>query len=433
MFYAGDKIGPYMLLRELGRGGFGIVWLAERRSSLAAPQVALKVPLDADADLEALIREARLWIQASGHPNVLPVIEAEVYDGTVVIVSEYAAGGSLSAWLKQQSRGIPPLEKSLEITRGILAGLNHLHSQRIVHRDLKPSNILLQGEIPRLTDFGLARVLGTTRHSHGTAGTPAYMAPEAWDGHRSEQSDLWSVGVIVYQMLAGQLPFPQTDQASLFRAITTCEPDPLPPAVPAVLTRVIRRSLEKRPEMRYESAADMLSDLGSGHKPSEEPTVGFIPETPSEYDISPPIESLKSLGRLRWQGTWQSLVTRGINGDLEVELPDPLPVDQAFLAWVAVSYSSRSLFRPGERMEMDFTGRFRASHFATGGGSAHIEKDPALWTLSFKGGPKGSQQVITYTAFVKPGSKVIQGEYRSIYPDDTGGFSLTHRKEAPKG
>jgi eukaryotic-like serine/threonine-protein kinase len=123
MVTTGDTIGPFVLVRELGRGGYGVVWLAERRGSLATTQVAVKVPLDVEPDLEALTWEARIWVQASGHPNVLPVIEAEVYDGQIVIVSEYAAGGSLSSWLGQQPGRVPPLAKAREMAVGILAGL----------------------------------------------------------------------------------------------------------------------------------------------------------------------------------------------------------------------------------------------------------------------------------------------------------------------
>src|SRR5256714_4142338 len=99
MIQAGDTIGPYTLVRGLGRGAFGEVWLAERRSSLLTTQVALKLPLDARSDLEAVREEAQVWLRASGHTNIVPVLDAEVYDGQVVIASEYVAGGSLADWM----------------------------------------------------------------------------------------------------------------------------------------------------------------------------------------------------------------------------------------------------------------------------------------------------------------------------------------------
>ena len=271
MFHPDDKIGPYTLVRELGRGGFGVVWLAERRGTLATTQVALKFPLFADPDLDVITREARLWVQASGHPNVLPVIEAEVYDKQVVIVSEFAPDGSLAAWIKRHGRRAPSIEAAVSMTSEILAGLVHLHGKSIIHRDLKPDNVLLQGNSPRIADFGMARVLKSSEQTLGIAGTPAYMAPEAWEGKRSEQTDLWSVGVMLYEMLAGYRPFPETNRMVLWRAICEAAPKELPSNVSANLLAVVLRSLEKHPNSRYQSADEMLGCLRGGRLPTAPP------------------------------------------------------------------------------------------------------------------------------------------------------------------
>src|SRR5688500_1239887 len=95
----GDKIGPYVLVEKLGRGAFGTVWLAEKRGFFYTGRLALKLPNEEDVDLEAVEKEAQVWARATGHPNVLPIIDADVYDDHVVIVSEYAPDGSLSAWM----------------------------------------------------------------------------------------------------------------------------------------------------------------------------------------------------------------------------------------------------------------------------------------------------------------------------------------------
>src|SRR5882724_1650135 len=257
MLTAGDQIGPYTLKTKLGTGGFGVVWLAERRTSIATTLAALKIPLDTGVDIEAVKREADLWVQASGHPNVLTIIEANIYDGQIIIASEYAPDGSLELWLRQYDGKSPSTEAAVDITSGILAGLEHLHAKNIIHRDLKPANILLQRGIPRLADFGISRVLKSTTHSSSSAGTPSYMAPEAFDGDRSEQTDLWAVGVILYQLLCGRLPFAQTDMASLMAGIITREPEPLSPAISQQLQNVVTRSLEKNPTERYRSATEM--------------------------------------------------------------------------------------------------------------------------------------------------------------------------------
>jgi serine/threonine protein kinase len=261
MAEAERKLGPYTLVSKIGHGAFGVVWLAERRSSIATTRFALKLPRDEDINLEAFKQEATIWLQASGHPNVVPMIEAEIYDEQLVIVSEYVPDGSLGGWLEQNSGRAPSVEMASELIDGVLAGLAHLHGRRIIHRDLKPDNILLQQETPRLADFGIARLLKTGSHSSNVSGTFAYMAPEAFDSKRNEQTDVWSAGVIFYQMLAGRLPYDQPDTASLVAAIMLNDPPPLPESVPEVLRVLVMKALQREPDKRYATAKEMRRDL----------------------------------------------------------------------------------------------------------------------------------------------------------------------------
>ncbi|HLJ54169.1 MAG TPA: protein kinase, partial [Chthonomonadaceae bacterium] len=258
-----QQIGPYTLIRPLGEGGFGVVWLAERRG-LITTQVALKMPRDrSDAIVQEVTQEAQVWQQASGHPNVLPVIECAIYDGHVVIVSEYVADGTLADWFARCEGRATPIEEAVRITDGILAGLEHLHRLEITHRDLKPANVMLQGNMPRLTDFGLARgkAIGQTQ---SITGSLHYMAPEMFSGDYSPQSDLWAAGVILYELLTGRLPFPQERVEMLIPAIVGSEPAAMPAAIPAGLRRVVERALVKKPEGRWRSAAEMRAALVAG-------------------------------------------------------------------------------------------------------------------------------------------------------------------------
>ncbi|MFL6255650.1 MAG: serine/threonine protein kinase [Pyrinomonadaceae bacterium] len=285
------KIGPYDLVSKIGQGTFGVVWLAERRASLSTTQVALKLPRSEDIDLETFEREAAIWVQASGHNNVLRLIEAEVYDGQVVIVSAYASDGSLEAWRTRHGGRAPSVETACEMMEGVLSGLAHLHRRRIIHRDLKPDNILLQEGTPLLADFGISRMLRSSSHfTKNVTGTFAYMAPEAFDGKRDEQTDLWAAGVIFYELLAGRLPFDQQDTASLVGTIVRHDPPELPAGlVPEVLRRVVAKALRRDPAERYRSAEEMLRDLReAGHQLWLERHRQSPPPNPSRGDEAPP-------------------------------------------------------------------------------------------------------------------------------------------------
>ena len=284
-----DQVGPYILVKYLGSGAFGEVWLAEKRTAVTTIQVALKLPKKSDVKLETVRQEAAIWEQAKGHPNVLPLIDADIYQvggrEYVGIASEYADGGSLRDWLDENGGKAPSMQAAIEMCAGILSGLAHLHSRNIVHRDLKPENIMLQGGTPRLTDFGLARVLkdGVSSYS-AVSGTPLYMAPEAFDGKRSAKSDIWSAGVILYQMLTGRLPFASQDMMALMKAILMDAPAPLPVELPENLRSLVTQALQKETDQRLASASYMRGELlktkFTGHT--------FIAETDTVIDLPAP-------------------------------------------------------------------------------------------------------------------------------------------------
>jgi formylglycine-generating enzyme required for sulfatase activity len=208
-------------------------------------------------DFEAIHKEAAMWVKASGHPNVLSIIEADEYDGHIVIVSELALDGSLFDWLKRHGGKAHSIEAAVKMMDGILAGLEHLHSKPIFHRDLKPENILLQGDTPRLADFGLARVLTTVQSTQNVAGTPLYMSPEAFRNIRTEHMDLWAAAVIFYQLLSGSVPFEGENTFSLMFAIVHEEAKPLPDEIPKPLRDFLTTALKKNLNERYPTANAM--------------------------------------------------------------------------------------------------------------------------------------------------------------------------------
>lgn len=257
-----EQIGSYTLIRKLGGGQFGTVWLAEKRG-LITTQVAIKFVNDDKADFEKVKKEAEVWAKANGNTNVSSIFDAEIFDEQIILISEYALDGSLAEWLKKRNGIAPSIETAIKMVCGILSGLAHLHSKQIIHRDVKPANILLYGEIPKLTDFGISRVIRSTAAANQSlvAGTPAYMSPEAYENKRDIRTDIWSVGVILYQMLTGRLPFVAADAYTMMMAILTQTPTPLPDEIPNLLKEIIFHALEKDPNKRYQSAQEMKQAL----------------------------------------------------------------------------------------------------------------------------------------------------------------------------
>lgn len=251
MLKPNDRIGPYQLTRRLGEGGFGVVWMAEDKDAIAAPPVAIKIAHPGKFEPDCFVRESKIWMQATGNPNVLPLIKATILDGHYVMVSEFVEEGSLRQWLRHQQNVAPTIGMALEMTLGILDGLAYLHGKGIIHRDLKPENILVQGQKPRLTDFGISRLASVDHRTTVPEGTLGYVAPEVFDGVMNEGTDVWAVGVVLYQLLCGSRPFPPMDFEKWKY------PPPVPDFLPADLVQIICCALAYHPEHRYQTAPEM--------------------------------------------------------------------------------------------------------------------------------------------------------------------------------
>ncbi|MFO7693742.1 MAG: protein kinase [Vicinamibacterales bacterium] len=260
--------GRYRILRELGRGGMGVIWLAE--DVRLKRQVALKF-LSAELAAEPTARtrfldEARA-AAALDSPHVCTVYEAGEGDGRPYIAMAFIDGPSLRDRL---AAGPLPVAEALAIARQVADGLAEAHRLGIVHRDIKPANIMLaRDRAAKVTDFGLARVQGSgeSTRTAGVAGTLGYMSPEQAQGLRTDaRTDVWSLGCVIYEMLAGRAPFSSgggsVDMYGLLhgahRPVTEYRPE-----APPQLAAVVDRCLQKNPQHRYADATGLLAGLQS--------------------------------------------------------------------------------------------------------------------------------------------------------------------------
>jgi eukaryotic-like serine/threonine-protein kinase len=260
-------IGHFQLIEVIGVGHFGAVWKA--RDTELDRIVAIKIPrkeqLD-EAESEQFLREARAAAQLR-HPNIVSVHEVGREDGTIYIASDYVQGADLKEWLTGQRL---TSREAAELCQTICEALHHAHEQGIVHRDLKPGNIMLDLEgAPHIMDFGLAkRDAGeiTMTIEGQVLGTPAYMSPEQarGEGHRADRrADIYSMGVILYELLTGAVPF-RGDQRMLIVQILTDEPTAprrIDSGVPRDLETICLKCLQKDPSKRYETAQELADDL----------------------------------------------------------------------------------------------------------------------------------------------------------------------------
>ncbi|MBU3740350.1 MAG: serine/threonine protein kinase [Rhodoferax sp.] len=267
---AGRRLGPYRIGRLIGKGGKASVYRAiDTRSQT---QVALKL-LDlparyAGADWQGARDRFLHEAKAAGHlrhPNIVQILDSGVQDGMAYIAMEYLGGQDLGAWCRPGH--LLPLTLTLSIAARIGQALAFAHRQQVVHRDVKPANILYDrdSDTLKVTDFGIAHLGGSRSPASDAARTPGYMSPEQCAGTAVDlRSDLYSLGVTLYQMLTGVLPLVGESLAELERRIATEDaPDirALNPNLPQPLAELVARLLDKQPDRRYQDGDDVAQDL----------------------------------------------------------------------------------------------------------------------------------------------------------------------------
>jgi len=281
------SIGPYQLQRVMGQGGMGTVYAAldpRLNRKVAIKTVRPDLFADSGDDFHSrFVREARA-AAALSHPNIVAIYDVGEDEDGIYFVMELVEGLNFKERLEQSPP--PMLDEVIETMAGACEGLHHAHERHLVHRDMKPANILLDGENVKITDFGLALRRNLQHSGSGAlAGTPHYMSPEQYDTpFVDRRSDIFSMGIILYEALTGRLPFDGDTPGTVMRQIISSEPDPIPlqaSIVPASLQQAALRALEKEPADRFQTALEFADALrGDTGDWAEQPLVGPSARTP---------------------------------------------------------------------------------------------------------------------------------------------------------
>jgi len=267
MFLRGQTIGKYRVLSHLGSGGFGSVYLAE--DTWIKKNVAIKVPHKQNLDFSEMLKEPRLLASMS-HPNIVTMLTAEKLDDVFFIVMEYVPGETLEHEIMRE--GALDLGKALDYTCQICNAVDHAHRAGVLHRDIRPGNMLLsETGMLKVTDFGTSRFLEIAAHGTTVIGSPPYMAPEQFHGKAVFASDVYSVGVTMYQMVTGELPYNTPAPADLEKLMSgelVTAPRVKNARLPKAINDIIMRAMAPDLTARYQRAGDLLEDLLAARAPA---------------------------------------------------------------------------------------------------------------------------------------------------------------------
>jgi len=284
-------ISHYKIFYEIGAGGMGVVYKAE--DTKLKRTVALKfLPPELLRDKEAKERFTQEAQAAASlnHNNICTIHEIDEHDGSTFIAMEYIEGVSLKDKIAERPL---KLEEALEIVKQIAAGLQKAHEKGIIHRDIKPANILISSDgVAKIVDFGLAKLSGQTKLTKdgSTLGTVAYMSPEQTQGvNVDHRTDIWSVGIVLYEMLSGYLPFKGDYEQAIVYSILNEEPEQLNDVVIG-LDEIVNKTLTKNPDERYQHVDEMMVDLRN---------MKNVLTEPSEIQKKRPKESNKTKKRFK--------------------------------------------------------------------------------------------------------------------------------------
>ena len=281
MLSRGQHLGKYKIIGPLGSGGFGTVYLAQ--DTWIDKKVAIKVPHRQGLDFGELLREPRLLASVS-HPNIVAITTAEKQDSVFFIVMEYVAGETLENIIA--THGALDLNRVLDFTCQICNAVDHAHTQGVIHRDLRPANVLVtENDMLKVADFGTSRFLEIAAHGTTVIGSPPYMAPEQFYGKAVFASDLYSLGVTMYQMLTGVLPYETPapgDIEKLMSGELVSPPRLKNSAIPKSINDIVMKAMAPDLSDRYQRAADLLEDVLAARQGMRTPPASPVRSAPTK-------------------------------------------------------------------------------------------------------------------------------------------------------
>ena len=288
MFFRDQLIGKYRILSSLGSGGFGSVYLAE--DTWIDKKVALKVPHKQNLDFTEMLKEPRLLASMS-HPNIVTVLTAEKQQDVFFIVMEYVAGETLEQIIVRD--GALDVNRALDFTCQICNAVDHAHKAGVLHRDLRPGNMLVSEKgLLKVTDFGTSRVLEIAAHGTTVIGSPPYMAPEQFQGKAVFASDVYSIGITMYQMLTGALPYGTPAPSDVERLMTgelVTPPKLKNRRIPRVVNDIVLKTLHPDLTKRYQRASDVWNDVRAARAPRPRKatrTRSVAPPPPAQENVA---------------------------------------------------------------------------------------------------------------------------------------------------
>ena len=302
MFFRGQIVGKYKVLSTIGSGGFGTVYLAE--DTWIDKKVALKVPHKQGVDFGELLREPRLLATLS-HPNIVAILTAEKQENVFFIVMEFVPGETLESILARDGALDVPL--ALDYTCQICNAVDYAHRQGVLHRDLRPSNVLVTDNgLLKVADFGTSRFLEIAAHGTTVIGSPPYMAPEQFGGRAVFASDVYSLGVTMYQMLTGVMPYDTPSPADLDRLMRgdfLTSPRLKNPKIPKAINDIVMRAMAPEIHARYQRAGELLEEvLAARNRGARRPTPAAASASTDVQDIQTRLKARETpQPRFCWQ------------------------------------------------------------------------------------------------------------------------------------